>query len=171
MNVSHAQQPETGFQPLVMVQPRGVAEQQFQLDPPGNALYQSFTPDRGMFLRSMSIVVSQRFGQVNRKGNLSVLPRGGQLGKMPGIMVVGSVGGFVMARAYFRSMLREMPNCRAISRSEMPWVWASCAAFHSASWRGDSGRFSGAWVSLSAFPTWPSSSAEGSGSRLARHRN
>ena len=64
MNVSHAQQPETGFQPLVMVQPRGVAEQQFQLDAPGNALYQSFTPDRDMFLRNMSIVVIQRFGLV-----------------------------------------------------------------------------------------------------------
>ena len=90
-------------------------------------------------MHQLSCVVVQRLGQVKWKGNLSVLPFGGQLGRTLGTMVVGRLVGCVRARAYFRTVLREMPSCRAISRSEMPWTLASCTAFHSASWRGDSG--------------------------------
>ena len=41
----------------------------------------------------VNTVVVQRYGQVERKGNLSVLSFGGQLGQTLGAMVVGSVGG------------------------------------------------------------------------------
>ena len=45
----------------------------------------------------------------------------------------GRLAGRVRARAYFRTVLREMSSWRAISRSGMPWTLASCTARHSAS--------------------------------------
>ena len=64
-----------------------------------------------------------------------------------------------------RTVLREMPSWRAISRKESPWTLACCTAFQSASCRGVSSRRDGGsvWLLLAA-----GSSTTGSGSRLAR---
>ena len=48
--------------------------------------------------------------------------------------------GWVMARAYLRTVLRETPNWRAISRRARPWILACCTAFQSANCRGVNSR-------------------------------
>ena len=53
----------------------------------------------------------------------------------------GRLVGWVRARAYVRTVLRETPNWRAISRMGRPWILACCTAFQSANCR---------WVQLPA---------------------
>ena len=48
----------------------------------------------------------------------------------------GRLVGWVRERAYLRTVLREMPSWRAISRRESPWILACCTAFQSASCSG-----------------------------------
>ena len=48
----------------------------------------------------------------------------------------GRLVGWVRARAYLRTVLRETPNWRAISRRARPWILACCTAFQSANCRG-----------------------------------
>ena len=44
----------------------------------------------------------------------------------------GRLVGWVRARAYLRTVLRETPSWRAISRRARPWTRACCTAFQSA---------------------------------------
>ena len=66
-------------------------------------------------------VVVQRFCQSER---LAGSRTGGPTPRLCGRLV-----GWVNARAYFRTVAREVPSCRAISRRGSPWILACCTAF------------------------------------------
>ncbi len=83
----------------------------------------------------------------------------------------GRLVGWVRARAYLRTVLRETPNWRAISRRGRPWILACCTAFQSANCRGVNSRRIGRAVSALLMADWSGSSSTGSGSRLASCRN
>ena len=109
-------------------------------------------------------VVVQRFCQSER---LAGSRTGGPTPRLCGRLV-----GWINARAYFRTVLREMPSWRAISRrGSCPWILACCTAFQSASWRGDRSRPSGRDRSALLLTNWSSSSTTGSGSELVRCRS
>ena len=76
--------------------------------------------------------------------------------------------GWVRAWAYLRTVLREIPSWREISRREVPWTLACCTAFQRASCRGVSSRRAGG-SSMPSSLTGPSTT--GAGSKLANRRS
>ena len=71
----------------------------------------------------------------------------------------GWLVGWVRARAYLRTVLRETPSWRAIPRRARPWTRVCCTAFQSANCRGINSRRVGRAVSALLLADWTGSSA------------